>query len=160
MSTYLLEWLKILRLTILSGAIGTLLPHRWECKVGCYCLVAKLCLTPLQPYGLQPTRLLCPWDFLGKNSGMGRHFLLQGIFLSQGCLLHWQSDSLPLSHHGSPYRRGQPLQKKIQQFLKMSYIYYRIFLPFQPFFFWVYNQKKYPYRDLHTDIQYSFIGRS
>ena len=43
MSTYLLEWLKILRLTILSGAIGTLLPHRRECKVGCYCLVAKLC---------------------------------------------------------------------------------------------------------------------
>ena len=33
------------------------------------------------------------------------HFLLQGIFPSQGsnlCLLHWQVDSLPLSHQGSP----------------------------------------------------------
>ena len=33
------------------------------------------------------------------------HFLLQGIFLNQGSnprLLHWQADSLPLSHQGSP----------------------------------------------------------
>ena len=30
------------------------------------------------------TRLLGPWDFLGKSTGVGRHFLLQGIFLTQG----------------------------------------------------------------------------
>ena len=29
------------------------------------------------PHGLQPTRLLCPWDFPGKNTGVGCHFLLQ-----------------------------------------------------------------------------------
>ena len=29
-------------------------------------------------------RLLCPWDFLGKNTGMGCHFFLQGNFLTQG----------------------------------------------------------------------------
>ena len=29
--------------------------------------------------GLQPTRLLCPWDFLGKNTGVGRQCLLQVI---------------------------------------------------------------------------------
>ena len=37
--------------------------------------------------------------------GLGCHFLLQGIFLTQGsnlCLLHWQAHSLPLSHLGSP----------------------------------------------------------
>ena len=36
---------------------------------------------------------------------MSCHFLLRGIFLTQGlnpCLLHWQGDSLPLSHQGSP----------------------------------------------------------
>ena len=36
----------------------------------------------------------------------GSHFLLQGIFLTQGwnpLLLHWQVDSLRLSHQGSPY---------------------------------------------------------
>ena len=31
----------------------------------------------LRPHGLQPTRLLCPWDSLGKNTGVGCHFLLQ-----------------------------------------------------------------------------------
>ena len=33
----------------------------------------------LQPYGLQPTRLLCPWDFQGRNTGGGCDFLLQRI---------------------------------------------------------------------------------
>ena len=50
-------------------------------------------------------RLLCPWNFPGKNTGAGCHFLLQEIFLTQGpnlCLLHWQAESLPLSHLGSP----------------------------------------------------------
>ena len=44
---------------------------------------------------------LCPWDFPGKNTGVGCHFLLKGIFPTQGSnpgLLHWQVDSLPLSH--------------------------------------------------------------
>ena len=45
----------------------------------------------LQPHGLQPTRLLCPWDSPGKTTGEGYHFLLQAIFPTQGsnhCLLH------------------------------------------------------------------------
>ena len=48
------------------------------------------CLT-LQPYTLQPTRLLCPWDSLGKSTGVGYHTPLQGIFPTQGSnlgLLH------------------------------------------------------------------------
>ena len=63
----------------------------------------------LWPYGLQPARLLCPWNFPGKNTGVGCHFLLPGIFLTQGsnlcllCFLHWQVDSLPLSQLGSPW---------------------------------------------------------
>ena len=62
----------------------------------------------LCPHQLQPTRLLCPRDFPGKNTGVGCHALLQGIFLTQELnphllnLLHWQADSLPLSHQGSP----------------------------------------------------------
>ena len=45
----------------------------------------------LQPHGLEPDRLLCPWNFPSKNTGVGCHFLLQGIFPTQGsklCLLH------------------------------------------------------------------------
>ena len=68
------------------------------------CVCAKLlqlCLS-LQPYGLQPSRLLCPWDFPGSNTGVGCHSLLQGNFSTQEsnlCLLslrYWEADSLPL----------------------------------------------------------------
>ena len=38
----------------------------------------------LQPHGLQPTRLLCPWDSPCKDTGEGCHSLLQGIFSAQG----------------------------------------------------------------------------
>ena len=74
-------------------------------------LVAKLCLTLLRPHGLQPTRPLCTWDSPGKNTGVGHHFLLQKIFLTQRWnpdllgllhLLHWQADSLLLRHQGGP----------------------------------------------------------
>ena len=46
-------------------------------------------------------------DFPSKNTGVGCHFLLQGIFWTQGsnpcllCLLHWQVDFLQLHHLGS-----------------------------------------------------------
>ena len=72
--------------------------------------IAQLCLT-LQSHGLQPARLLCSWSSPGKNTGVGFHFLLQGIFLNQGSnphllsLLPWQMDSLPLCHLGSPSHR-------------------------------------------------------
>jgi len=39
---------------------------------------------------------------------VGCHFLLLGIFWDQESnlrLLHWQADSLPLNHHGSPGRK-------------------------------------------------------
>ena len=53
---------------------------------------------------------LCPWNFPIRNTVVGCHFLLQGIFLTQGsnlCLsvLYWQVDSLPLSYLGSPMSR-------------------------------------------------------
>ena len=52
----------------------------------------------LRPHGLSPTRLLCPWDSPGKNTGVGCHFLLQGIFLTPGieCISPaLQADSSP-----------------------------------------------------------------
>ena len=57
----------------------------------------------LWPHGLWPARFLCPWNSLGQNTGVGC-LLLQEIFPTKGlntnllCLLHWQADSLPLSH--------------------------------------------------------------
>ena len=58
----------------------------------------------LQYHGLQPARLLCPWNFPGENTGVSCYFLLQGISLTYRLnlrLLHWQTDSLPLGHLGS-----------------------------------------------------------
>ena len=55
-----------------------------------------------QPHRLQPSRLLCLWNFPGKNTRVGCQFLLQGIFPTQGLNLHLlhllysQVDSLPL----------------------------------------------------------------
>ena len=59
----------------------------------------------LWPLGLQLARLLCPWDSPGKNTGVGCHFLLQGIFLTQESnpgLLHCRWILYHLSHQGSP----------------------------------------------------------
>ena len=67
-------------------------------------------------FGTLPTRLFCPWDVPGKNTGAGYHFFFQGIFLSQGSnssLLHWQVDSLPLSHVGSPGRTDAEAESPI-----------------------------------------------
>ena len=59
-------------------------PYLW-CKYlqrpRCVCSVMS---NSLPPYGLYPTRLPCPWGFPGKNIRVGCHFLLQGIFLTQG----------------------------------------------------------------------------
>ena len=52
------------------------------------CQVTLVLSNSLQPRGLQPTRLLCPWDSLGKNIGVGCHALLQGIFPTQGSNSH------------------------------------------------------------------------
>ena len=44
-------------------------------------------------HGLQPARLICPWVFPGKSTGVGCHFFLQGTFPTQEsnpCLLHWE----------------------------------------------------------------------
>ena len=72
-----------------------------------YVLSAQSCPTLCNPRGLQPTRFLWSWKFPCKNTGVGCHFLLQKIFLTQGLklcllsLLHWQTNPFPLNHLGS-----------------------------------------------------------
>ena len=68
-------------------------------------LVTQSCPTLLQPHGLLPTTLLCSWNSPGKNTGVGCHSLLQGIFLTQGSNLvtpALQADSLPSEPLGKP----------------------------------------------------------
>ena len=77
-------------------------------------LVSQSMSDSLQPFGLQPARLLCPRDFPGKNTGVGCYFLLQGIFLTQGSnlhLLYWQADTLSLCHLESLENMGLGFKK-------------------------------------------------
>ena len=90
----------------------------------CVCAHRWVVSNSLWPHGLEPASLFCPWDFPDKNTEVGCHFFLQGIFLthkSNRCLLHckWspilQKDSLVLSHQEFPTLsyRGQKLEKVI-----------------------------------------------
>ena len=73
--------------------------YTWEytnctCWKACVCMLSHVWLF-VTPW-MEATRLLCSWCFPGKNSEAGCHFLLQGIFPTQGSnpqllyLLHWQ----------------------------------------------------------------------
>ena len=67
--------------------------------------VASVVSDSVQPHGLQPTRLLCPWDSPGKDTGVGCHFLLQCMKVksesevTQSCPTH--SDPMRCSLPGS-----------------------------------------------------------
>ena len=56
------------------------------CVCVCVCVYVRnwLCPTLCEPPGLYPARFLCPWSFPGKNTRVGCHFLLQGIFPDPG----------------------------------------------------------------------------
>ena len=62
---------------------------RWTCMhrhLPCpesECVSCSVVSASLWPHGLLPASLLCPWDSPGKNTGVGSHFLLQGIFPTQ-----------------------------------------------------------------------------
>ena len=85
------------------------------CNVGIYdngnavCVCAQSCLTLCDPMDSGSWPGSCVHGiFQARILGVGCHFLLQGIFPTQGsnlcllCLLHCQADSLPMSHLGSP----------------------------------------------------------
>jgi len=68
-------------------------------------ILSLSCVWLLWPHVLYTAKLLCLWNYPGKTTGVGYHFLLQGIFLTQGSnlgLLHCRSILYPLSYMGSP----------------------------------------------------------
>ena len=99
-------------MTLQSHSLGVSLEKNILWKDTCTPMLIAACVVlsrlvvsdSLWSQGLQPAKLLCPWNFPGKNTTLGSHILLQGIFPTQGsnscllCLLHWQADSLPLCH--------------------------------------------------------------
>ena len=79
-----------------------------HCPSCAYTLSCFSCVWLFATLWTVASRLLCPWNSLGKNIGVGCHALLQGIFPTQGLnphllhLLHWQAGSLPLAPPGNP----------------------------------------------------------
>ena len=70
-----------------------------------FILLLLFSLTLLWPHGLQPARVLCPWNFPGKNTGVGCHFPLRGSSWPRDqtlIFLNWQVGSLPLRHLAQP----------------------------------------------------------
>ena len=89
------------------------------------CSIDSVMSDTLLLHGLWPTRLLCPRDSPGKNTGVGCHSFFQVIFPTQGlnlCLLHWQVDSLPLSHLGRPVACVFPIY-----YLIIPCVYYTVY---------------------------------
>ena len=79
--------------------------HGRFCYVGS-CAQSRSCAWLCDPHALEPTRLLCPWNFPGKNTGVGCHFLPQEIFPTQGSnpgLPRCRQTLYHLSHQGSPF---------------------------------------------------------
>ena len=84
------------------------------CVCVCVCSVGQLCPTSCNPVDCNPPRSSIYGIFKGKNTWVGCHFLLQGIFPTQGSnpnLLHWQADSLSLSQPGKPASNSDLLVK-------------------------------------------------
>ena len=80
-----------------------------------FCAVLSLSVVSdsLQSHGWQPARLLCPWDSPGKNTGVGCHALIQGIFPAQGsnsglprCRQIHQGSQRILEYVAYPFFRG------------------------------------------------------
>ena len=81
----------------------------------------KSCPTLCNP--MEPTRLLCPWDFPGNSTGVDCHFLFQGIFPTQGLNLgplHCRQMLYRLSHQGIfdlPWKPKASQKHKLRSFI-------------------------------------------
>ena len=76
----------------------------------------------LRLHALWPAKLLRSWDFPGKDTGVGCHFLLQGIFLTQGlnsCLPHCRQTFYYLSYQGSSFHRPSHYQSCLQSHCRL-----------------------------------------
>ena len=90
--------------------------------------VTQSCLTLCNSARLQPTKLPRVWDFPGKNPGVGCHFLLQGIFPTQGSnpgLPNCRRTLYCLSHQG----KGNPLFNLLCPY-KYCFFCLKCFIPF------------------------------
>ena len=97
----------------------------------CVCVSCSVVSDSLQPYRVYPARLLCPWDYPGKNTGVGSHSLLQGIFPTQGlnlALLHCRHILYRLSQPGKPEQMNRWLVNSVQIYANWNILDFIYFL--------------------------------
>ena len=127
-------WTRWVSLFSLSVDIETCFAQTWrfalrQCLLLCWVTCAQLCIQLFQT--LWTTRLLCPWNFPGKNAGVGCHFLHLGIFPTHESnpsllhWLHWQVESLSLAPPGKSAEGSSS-----QRAFPTSMLTPHIFLPF------------------------------
>ena len=94
--------------------IFTIIHHKVKVKVLSPSVISDSLFTPWSKRVslFEPARLLCPWNSPGKNTGVGSHSLLQGIFLIQGLNL-----GLPL--HRQILYQGSPIHCKTYPQIKL-----------------------------------------
>ena len=89
--------------------------HAWSLCVCVRLLSCSVMSDSLRPQGLQPARLLCPWNVSGKNAGVGCRFLLQGIFSIQGLIPHLLCENSgsgrQMLHHCNTWKAHSPSGK-------------------------------------------------
>ena len=90
-------------------------------KISIHSLIASIILFVIHTYsvaqsypshGLWPIRLLCPLSSPGNNTGVGCHFLLQGIFLTQGRICVSYVSSIGMQLHYQLHHLGSHLMNK------------------------------------------------
>ena len=103
--------------------------NAWHvCVCECCSVVSDSVVTPWTVPHQDPLSV----GFPGKNTGLGCHFLLQGIFLTQGlnpnllCLLCWQADSLPTAPTGKSRCISEGLSEFTKYFHKPCLILFKI----------------------------------
>ena len=97
-------------LLFLFGVVGTGIKKIYNMLCACCILSRFSCVWLFVTLWTIALQTHCPWNSPGKNTGVGCHFLLQGIFLNQGlnpwllCLLHcrwilyqWATGEAPYS---------------------------------------------------------------
>ena len=94
-----------------ENILCTLAKAAYKALALCTVLIHSVVSDSLPLHGLQPTRLLCPWDSPGQNTRMGSHSLLQGIFPTQESnpgVLPCRQIFYHLSHKRTPNFRYMP----------------------------------------------------
>ena len=101
-------------------------PEFWLLFKNCYALGHSIVSDSLWPFGLQTTKLLCPWDFSVKNTGVGCHFPPPGDLSNPGMESTspvsppLQADSLPTEPSGKIGRCGKRQQLEPGQMARKS----------------------------------------